>query len=131
MAKTETKPQTTKPQGLDRTKRHLGTFTNFRKQDFQAYLIWTDDEETRRGFELRDAKSHRQFKPGLLIMKLEELAQAKVQFVLSGETEPIDEKLAAVHEEIQEAEHAEEQRQAEAKEKLKATRARLKNRDDQ
>lgn len=81
-----------KEKGLDRSVRHLGTFKNFRGVEMEGYLAWHDDGESVRGFKLLCAKTHKEFKPGLLVLKPEQLKAVKVHFVMSGETEPLDAK---------------------------------------
>ena len=82
-------PEAKKEKGLDREVKHLGVFTNFRNIQYEAYLVWEDDGETRRGFALRSVKDDREFKPGLLVIGLAQLATARVKFSPSGKTEPV------------------------------------------
>lgn len=92
MAETETKPQPKakkKPEGLDRDVRHLGVFTNFRKQEFPAYLEFHDEEGAGRGFALYCSATHKEFKPGVRIMTNEHLKAARIDFKFTG-TEPAD-----------------------------------------
>lgn len=82
----------TKEKGLDRAVRHLGTFKNFRGAEMPGYLVWHDDGESERGFKLMCSATNREFKPGLLVLRVDQLAAAKVSFTLSGETEPLEAK---------------------------------------
>ncbi len=84
-------PKQPKAAKLDNSLRHFGTFTNFRDKELPAYLGWFDDDK-KRGFRLLCATTHREFKPGLLVMNLDELALAKVKFKPTGRTEKIEAK---------------------------------------
>lgn len=87
---TETKENTKKAiPGLDRKVKHLGTFTNFRNKEISAYIAWYDDNEDKRGWKLCDAKTGKEFKPGVLYKNIEHIKHNRVKFAISGKTEPI------------------------------------------
>ncbi len=77
--------------GLDRKVRHLGTFVDFRKRAWPAYLEFQDsDEPKERGFAVLCVGTHKEFKPGLRVLELAQLKALKVEFKPSGKTEAGD-----------------------------------------
>lgn len=79
-----------KVQGWDRKLRHFGVFTNFRKQEFPAYLEFQDTDDDKRGFALYCVSTHKEFKPGQRVLNADHLAKAKIDFKLNGKSEPIE-----------------------------------------
>ncbi len=76
-----------KAKGWDRKVRHLGTFTDFRKREFPAYLEFQDTDDDKRGFALYCTSTHKEFKPGQRVLNAEHLKLAKIDFKFSGKTE--------------------------------------------
>jgi len=81
------KPVKAAVKGWDRKVRHLGTFIDFRKRSFPAYMEFQDVEGEGRGFALFCVSTHKEFKPGQRVMNAEHLKLAKLNFSLNGKTE--------------------------------------------
>jgi len=79
-----------KVQGWDRKLRHFGVYTNFRKQDFPAYLEFQEADDQTRGFALFCVATHKEFKPGVRVLNAEHLKLAKIEFKLNGKSEPAE-----------------------------------------
>jgi hypothetical protein len=94
-SKPAAKAEEKKAPELDRKVRHLGAFKTFRGVSHPAYLQFQDVEGAGRGFAVIDAKTGREFKPGVRVMSLEHLAPAKLKFTPNGKTEAIPAPAAA------------------------------------
>ena len=88
----ETKPlsKDVPAKGWDRKVRHLGTYLDFRKREWPAYLEFQDVEGEGRGFGLFCTSTHKEFKPGARFLNDSHLEKAKVKFAFSGKTEHAD-----------------------------------------
>lgn len=90
-AKTEKKPEAKtekKPEGWDRSLRHYGTFVDFRKRSFPAYMEFNDvDDPKTRGWRLFCAATRKEFKPGVVFLHPEHLKTLRLDFTLSNVTE--------------------------------------------
>ena len=83
-------PKAAAVKGWDRKVRHMGTFTDFRKREFPAYLEFQDTDDTTRGFALFCVSTHKEFKPGQRVLNAEHLKLAKINFIANGKTESIE-----------------------------------------